>query len=683
MEPLASVTIGSPVIGIGRTDDLDVIIVGVDDPSVPRLQSREPLALDYIDSETTGWGPIFLRLLPWNTGGLAYTVQDDELVSYRVGADGLLNGVYDGSNHLCPDDELLAEPAFHSPEHGSAAFRSLYPEGLVYVGGGRGCGIHAPIAAFDRFALSNLRWWYAPSEPLEAIYELLVDPVRDVLFASIEHRDYWTSLVAINVLDGSELWRVEGDRIRGLGRRGDRLYAVTQSNGIVEARSALDGSLIWSAVPASGWPVVTDLIVPLEPPYHDAIITRDILGGVHLFQDLGSSGTLVWTAEDPDTLASRAHLAFDSGSGTVFSHNSSGVIHEIDAATGSFRTSYPADSVSSPLTAMLLTWPFDDDGNMGMYAANEQGTLSRLCVSQGDVVRNREFGPIERIGTGFGYPSFEDTDTGNATILLLTLDDLDETVGLSRYEVVATRDVWSDPGPCHTGRLPMPCFQDMEFILMAWEPGVQIEGDIRDAGNPGKVYHVDVTDRLTVVPSYAVSQFIVGTEPALLSFDLAGLGIQIPPGGRVGVMGRGSVATVGRFSVATMTQGAERDSIYQYPQEPSFWTSVHAAVRVLGRNELLAVGETPRPSVARLTASPNPFHGTTTINVHAGTEVSLSVTVFDVAGRRVEELFQGRTTGAELQVRWSPEQLLPGVYFVRTKIGAQVVTSKVTLTELR
>lgn len=100
-------------------------------------------------------------------------------------------------------------------------------------------------------------------------------------------------------------------------------------------------------------------------------------------------------------------------------------------------------------------------------------------------------------------------------------------------------------------------------------------------------------------------------------------------------------------------------------------------------------GEGEIPSQLRIAASPNPFSSGVVIRyaVPGGEDPSeVEVSVFDVAGRLVESLVNGRQPAGSYEFHWHPgtaERRLvpPGIYFVRLAVGTQVRTAKVVLTQ--
>lgn len=109
---------------------------------------------------------------------------------------------------------------------------------------------------------------------------------------------------------------------------------------------------------------------------------------------------------------------------------------------------------------------------------------------------------------------------------------------------------------------------------------------------------------------------------------------------------------------------------------------IRATVDSLVTN-LAGVGDGPAASLA-LAAAPNPFHGSTVIELSSpfptGTRVRAEV--FDLAGRRVARLWEGPVASGITRLRWDGRSdagvaLGPGVYLVAVDAGGRRVTRRV------
>jgi len=107
---------------------------------------------------------------------------------------------------------------------------------------------------------------------------------------------------------------------------------------------------------------------------------------------------------------------------------------------------------------------------------------------------------------------------------------------------------------------------------------------------------------------------------------------------------------------------------------------------VLGITSLTGVGGDPVPAAFAFTTSPNPFGtaGGARIALTLPAPGRVEVTVYDVTGRRVRQLFDGEASEAGLDLRWdgrddSGQAVGSGVFFCRAQFGQVVVSRKMTV----
>ena len=84
------------------------------------------------------------------------------------------------------------------------------------------------------------------------------------------------------------------------------------------------------------------------------------------------------------------------------------------------------------------------------------------------------------------------------------------------------------------------------------------------------------------------------------------------------------------------------------------------------------------------TNRPNPFVQTTTFSVSTDSPVNADVGVFDLQGRRVRRLFQGRLAAGTTQLAWNGfrddgARAVAGVYFYRLEMRGRVVSRRLIL----
>lgn len=80
---------------------------------------------------------------------------------------------------------------------------------------------------------------------------------------------------------------------------------------------------------------------------------------------------------------------------------------------------------------------------------------------------------------------------------------------------------------------------------------------------------------------------------------------------------------------------------------------------------------------------PNPFNPETTISFSLGRESELSLTVYDVAGRKIKELFRGEKSAGQHTINFNGSDLSSGIYYYRLNLKNEnknrVITKKMIL----
>jgi len=93
----------------------------------------------------------------------------------------------------------------------------------------------------------------------------------------------------------------------------------------------------------------------------------------------------------------------------------------------------------------------------------------------------------------------------------------------------------------------------------------------------------------------------------------------------------------------------------------------------------IAPGTNPTQYKLSISNYPNPFNSSTTLKYHLPVTGDVRLSVFDLSGRLVEELFSGRQPAGEYHYLWSGQSLPSGVYFIRLQSGDQRVIQKCLL----
>ncbi len=73
---------------------------------------------------------------------------------------------------------------------------------------------------------------------------------------------------------------------------------------------------------------------------------------------------------------------------------------------------------------------------------------------------------------------------------------------------------------------------------------------------------------------------------------------------------------------------------------------------------------------------PNPFNQSTTIRFHLPKPDFVTLTVYDILGRKIETIVSGQHPAGEFRVEWTAKDLSSGIYFYRLQAGQFVETKK-------
>jgi len=130
----------------------------------------------------------------------------------------------------------------------------------------------------------------------------------------------------------------------------------------------------------------------------------------------------------------------------------------------------------------------------------------------------------------------------------------------------------------------------------------------------------------------------------------------------------------------------DADAAYQAAGGPSYLLELElTGFPRLAPLALAGPGSEPPAAPARLgQAHPNPFNPRTTITYRAAAGTAVTVRVFDLRGRRIQDLVDGVATGAWQSVAWDGRdgrgtELAAGVYLVRLVADQAVRTSRIVL----
>ncbi|MCX7731747.1 MAG: S8 family peptidase [candidate division WOR-3 bacterium] len=85
------------------------------------------------------------------------------------------------------------------------------------------------------------------------------------------------------------------------------------------------------------------------------------------------------------------------------------------------------------------------------------------------------------------------------------------------------------------------------------------------------------------------------------------------------------------------------------------------------------------PLGSALTISPNPFTRNLTIRLNLPEPAPVRLTLHDISGRKVAEIYQGTAQPGTGELRWSAKGLNPGVYFIRLQTPGMNTTERAIL----
>lgn len=97
---------------------------------------------------------------------------------------------------------------------------------------------------------------------------------------------------------------------------------------------------------------------------------------------------------------------------------------------------------------------------------------------------------------------------------------------------------------------------------------------------------------------------------------------------------------------------------------------VHSGHNKVGLEDLMPL---------ELKAGPNPFNATALVSYSLPEDGTIRLEVFDLAGRKVATLADGRQSAGEHKVLWTADNMISGVYFMRLTTEKESLIQKVTL----
>ena len=78
-------------------------------------------------------------------------------------------------------------------------------------------------------------------------------------------------------------------------------------------------------------------------------------------------------------------------------------------------------------------------------------------------------------------------------------------------------------------------------------------------------------------------------------------------------------------------------------------------------------------------AYPNPFNPTTLLSYAVPADMNVSLNIYDMRGRLIDELVNGMREQGSYQVTWNADQHASGVYMIKLVAGSTIQVQKVML----
>jgi len=113
----------------------------------------------------------------------------------------------------------------------------------------------------------------------------------------------------------------------------------------------------------------------------------------------------------------------------------------------------------------------------------------------------------------------------------------------------------------------------------------------------------------------------------------------------------------------------------------TYWDGVwHNNARVTyGYDAPTSTEATPFAVVLGLQVAPNPAHGSTALLFDLATPADVRIALFDVLGRRVQQVYEGELPSGSQRTALDISSLSSGVYVVRVETSGQVITRRMTV----
>jgi trimeric autotransporter adhesin len=288
------------------------------------------------------------------------------------------------------------------------------------------------------------------------------------------------------------------------------------------------------------------------------------------------------------------------------------------------------------------------------------------------------------------------TDFEADICFLLDELEIDDPAGLSVLSRTDSDAPWGavaaelrDEALCATG---LTAFSDFALVNSACNDHTTVpfwDGEIASAANGSGYFVIDVPTgfqrvELLTESSQNITLLAPGDEFCEVLPGVSATGELRPPG----ITAHGTGSTEWMYDGDVLTTRACIRIANERAGESSFMIRVYDQCgRYLQVDPLISlasdIAEIPQ-SYALDANYPNPFNPTTTIRYHLPESASVSLTIYDMTGRRVRQLVSGTLDAGIHTASWdgsneSGALVASGVYFYRIEAGSFVQTRSMTL----
>lgn len=302
----------------------------------------------------------------------------------------------------CAND-ALSQGVYHDRTMATPTFQSTYSESFVYVGtrfeaGGTGCSIG--VSTDNRvYALDDttgaIEWSFnggtgGSSRNVDAVTGMALDRSTDRLFFTTERSlPGQNSVWALDVLNGSDVWSFDADRILAPPLLFDGRLYVANVPGEIIALDPATGVELWSTNPLFVLGPGTELTATKLSNGNTLLAVVDLIGQIRVVEDLGASPQEVaWfqlpdgdpgigTLPRPSVEAVSKILAAPDGRALVGAND--GRVYSLDLLTGTVTGSLAVDGPTTPVPNLVLEPP-GLYGTPGSVLVGTNDTVARYCI---------------------------------------------------------------------------------------------------------------------------------------------------------------------------------------------------------------------------------------------------------------------------------------------------------------